>query len=406
MELYMKKVYGNQKIYLKIGLIIIAGFVFSFSIAQAKSKIYTDSKLSSSDKQSANNSAYESRHNSITKAVAKCQNAIVGINVTEVRKVEERFNNFFNDPFLQQFQQFFGQEFSGPGYTREYTVKSLGSGFLISDDGYILTNHHVAGNASKIIVTMTDGNKYDAEIVGADETSDVALLKIKGSNFPYLPLANSDNVILGEWAIAFGNPFGLFDLNAKPTVTVGVVSNVGVSFLQENRVYKNMIQTDAAVSSGNSGGPLVNSLGEVMGINTVIFSTAQSQQGAGSIGIGWAIPINRIKGIVDKLIDKKTIDRNTFSGIEVASLDSRIAKYIKSDVKEGVVVTTIYNGSPANKAGIEPGDIILQVNNTKVKKVDDYFLEISDGAVGDSFDILVLRGKDRLNKKLTLKERK
>jgi serine protease Do len=399
----MKEITKNQMIYWRMLSILLLALFFFSPYSKAKDKIYTDSMSRPQVSQDETNAIYESRHNSITKAVSKCKNAIVGINVTEVRKVEERYDDFFSDPF---FQQFFGREFSAPGYTREYTVRSLGSGFLISKDGYILTNHHVAGNATKIIVTMTDGKKYDAEIIGADEISDVALLKIKGLDFPFLPLSNSDDVILGEWAIAFGNPFGLFDLNAKPTVTVGVVSNVGVNFMQENRVYKNMIQTDAAVSSGNSGGPLVNSIGEVMGINTVIFSTAQSRQGVGSIGIGWAIPINRVKNIVDRIIEHKAIKRNTYTGMEIAALDARIAKYLKSDVSEGVVITTVFNASPAKKAGIEPGDIILQINNTKVNKLDDFFLEINDGVVGDTFNFVVLREKDTLNKKLTLTERK
>ncbi|MCL5991543.1 MAG: trypsin-like peptidase domain-containing protein, partial [Bacteroidetes bacterium] len=302
-----------------ISLLILLSFQYCNSESRESggsgNKLYTDAKNSYSVySNGSSDDIANSRHNAITKAVEECSPAIVGINVTEVYQVEYRepYNMFFDDPF---FQQFFGNQ--RRSRTREYSVQGLGSGFIISQDGYILTNHHVAGNASKIIVTTTDGKKFDAEIIGADKTSDVALLKIKGDNFPYLKLANSDDVIIGEWSIAFGNPFGLFDINTKPTITVGVVSNKNINFTQDDRVYRGMIQTDAAISSGNSGGPLVNSLGEVIGINTVIFSTAQSSRGAGSIGIGFAIPINRVKKVVDIIKDNKKINRNFNVGMEV-----------------------------------------------------------------------------------------
>ncbi len=353
----------------------------------------------------ANSNIDNSRFNAITKAVQECSPAIVGINVTEVHKVQyNTFDDLFGgDPL---FQHFFGGQNNGPKRYREYEVRGLGSGFIVSPDGFILTNHHVAGNASKVIVTTTDGKKFDAEVIGADETSDVALLKIDAKNLPFLKLANSDNVVVGEWSIAFGNPFGLFDLNAKPTVTVGVVSNMGIGFSQERRVYKNMIQTDAAISSGNSGGPLVNSLGEVIGINTVIFSTAQSRQGAGSIGIGWAIPINRVKEVYNKLKNNEKLNRNFYTGLEIRELDEQLIRYLKSDIKEGLAVTTIYQDSPAFTAGFEPGDIILEIDGKKIIRPDDFFLTIYDGVVGQKFKFVVLRGKEKVETTLQLKERK
>jgi serine protease Do len=281
-------------------------------------------------------------------------------------------------------------------------VRSLGSGFLISSDGYIVTNDHVAGNASKVVVTLTNGEKYNAEIIGSDPVSDVALLKIKGKNLPYLTFANSDEVIVGEWSIAFGNPFGLFDINARPTVTVGVVSNVGVSFSQENRIYKNMIQTDAAISSGNSGGPLLNASGEVIGVNTVIYSTSQSTQGAGSIGIGFAVPINRVKKIAEQLKENGKIDRDFNPGLIVQQIDDNIAKYFKLDKTDGVVVIEVKSGSSAEKSGIEPGDIILKVDNTSIHKDDDLVIAISDGVVGQTLKIEILRSGETLTKKMYL----
>ena len=366
-----------------------------------KAKVYSEDhsgidKIRSID--SLNQSLTGERQNAITKAVQKCSPAIVGINVTEVVKVEYQ-DPFFDDPLLRHF---FGRR--DRGYVREYEVRGLGSGFMISPDGYILTNHHVAGNASKIIVTTTDGKKYDADIIGADMVSDVAVLKIKGTEFPYLNLANSDNVIIGEWAISFGNPFGLFDLNAKPTVTVGVISNKGINFTQDNRVYKDMIQTDAAISSGNSGGPLVNALGEVIGINTIIFSTSQSNRGAGSIGIGWSIPINRVKKIVDILIKDKQINRNYVIGMEVREIDAQIARYLKLPNSDGVVVVSINRNSEADKAGIMPGDIITEINGVKVLSINDYVMVINDCVVGDNLNITLARDGKTVNTKMELKQ--
>ena len=278
----------------------------------------------------------------------------------------------------------------------------MGSGFLISPDGYILTNHHVAGDATKIVVTLTNGKKVNAKIIGSDKISDVALLKIDGDNYPYLKFANSDNVIIGEWVIAFGNPFGLFNINSKPTVTVGVVSNKGVNIFNDGRVYKGMIQTDAAISSGNSGGPLVNALGEVIGVNTIIFSTARDYQGAGSIGIGFAIPINRIKIIINKLKEKGEINRNFVTGMEVREIDDNIAKYLDSDVKDGVVIFSIQRGSPAEKAGLEPGDVILKIKDEQVNRLEDFYVELFDSEAGEKVKLEILRSNKKSIKYLYL----
>ncbi|MBS1560490.1 MAG: trypsin-like peptidase domain-containing protein [Bacteroidetes bacterium] len=344
-----------------------------------------------------------SRQNAITRSVRTCSPAIVGINVTETRQVE------YQDPFGmdQYFSQFFGQR---QPYREQYTVKGLGSGFLISSDGYIVTNDHVAGNATKIVVTMTDGKEYPAKIIGTDRTADVALLKIEASGLPSLRLANSDDVVVGEWAIAFGNPFGLFDINAKPTVTVGVVSNMGVNFTQpdergEERVYRGMLQTDAAISSGNSGGPLVNSNGEVIGMNTVIYSTAQSSRGAGSIGIGFAIPINRVKRIIDRFKSDGVINRDFWTGMVVRSIDERVAKYYGLSVKTGVIVERVINDSPADAAGIEPGDVIVEVDGLRIHRDEDVNVAILDGEVGKSIALKVRRGEAEKSVTMILKQR-
>jgi len=350
-----------------------------------------------------NNDITNSRRNAITEAVAKCSPAIVGINVTEVRQVVYS-NPFLDDPF---FRRFFGNDFGRS--VREYEVQGLGSGFIISPDGYILSNHHVAGNASKIIVTMTAGSKHEAEIIGSDMVTDVALLKIKGNNLPYLNLGSSHDIIIGEWVIAFGNPFGLFDRNAKPTVTVGVVSNNDVNLLHQdspyNRVYRNMIQTDAAISSGNSGGPLVNSLGDVIGMNTIIKTTATSRQGAGSIGIGFSIPIDRVKTIVEYLKSGKSIDRDYYTGIEPRELDDQLARYIGSKAKEGVVVFGMLNGSPAEKSGIKLGDIISEIDGFKILRLEDYLIATGDAVTGQVLNFKVMRESKELSINVKLEAR-
>ena len=327
----------------------------------------------------ANSEITGSRRNAITRAVEKVSPAVVGINVTEVREMRYRslMDQFFeDDPYFQRYmaphRRTFKQELHG-----------LGSGFIISADGYVVTNDHVAGRASKVIVTMTDGKQYDAKVIGSDPTTDVALLKIEGKNLPFIEFGNSDDVVVGEWAIALGNPFGLFDINSKPTVTVGVVSNTEVNLQpQDGRVYRGMIQTDAAISSGNSGGALVNALGQLIGMNTIIYSTAQSGMGAGSIGIGFAVPTNRLKTTVDQLKKGDGIDRNFWTGMNIQQIDDRIARYLQLQEKEGVVVVEIIPSSPAAQAGLEPGDVIKEIKGETIKSEDDAVALISDTQVG------------------------
>lgn len=343
---------------------------------------------------------YGSRQNAITKAVGKAAPAVVGINVTETKKV------VYRDPFGDDLFGLFFRRYGGGRKVREYEVKGLGSGFIISPDGYILTNHHVAGNASKIIVTTTDGEEYEAEIIGSDFTSDVALLKIEGQDLPYLDFCESDDLMIGEWAIALGNPFGLFENNAKPTVTVGVVSNSGVSFVQNDqdgvRVYPEMIQTDAAISSGNSGGPLVNALGEVIGMNTIIFSTAVDRQGSGSIGIGFSIPAKRVLEIVDEIKSNGKVERDYYTGIEIRALNRRISRQLGLDTDDGIIIFGINKNSPADLAGLDPGDLIVEIEGRKILDEEDYLLSVMDRRTGDKIEFVILRGEERLVKELIL----
>ncbi len=331
-----------------------------------------------------------SRQNAITRTVANVSPAVVGINVIEVRTVRYR-SPWGDDPFFH----FFGDQL----YTQR--VQELGSGFLISPDGYIVTNDHVAGNAKEITVTMTNGEKYKAELVGSDPVSDVALLRVSGKSFSYLRLGNSDDVIIGEWAIAFGNPFGLFDVNNRPTVTVGVISATGMNLQeQEGRVYKGMIQTDAAINSGNSGGPLVNAVGEVIGMNAVIYTPNQ-----GNIGLGFAIPINRVKEIVSQLRKSGKVEREFWTGMEVQTIDRRLARVFGMNAAQGVIVSDVQEGSPAARAGFAPGDIITSINGENVTDETSLSAVLQDAKVGDVLAVKVIRDRKPMGLSLKLEKR-
>ncbi len=330
----------------------------------------------------------DDRKNAITRAIEKVAPAIVGINVEEVREIRDPF---FDDPF---FRQFFGDEFS-----RKQLVRGLGSGFIISEDGYILTNDHVAGNATKISVSLTTGERLDAKLVGTDPVSDIALLKIDKKGLPYVTLGNSDDLIIGEWVIALGNPFGLFEINDKPTVTVGVVSATKMKVNADNkRVYKDMVQTDASINSGNSGGPLINANGEVIGINTIIFTG--SSYSSGSIGVGFAISINRVKKIMEEIKKYGKIDRSFNPGFRIQGVDEQIAKYYNLKNKSGVIVTQVYKGGSADKAGLQPEDIIIEVNGEPVRDEMDLIFAVNDSKKGDVLQLTIIRNGSE--KKLSL----
>jgi serine protease Do len=387
-----------------IVLCVCVGAVLGYSLAPKSSapKVLavgsSQSSLPFTSSQQQNNSnedVSKSRKNAITTTVEAVSPAIVGINVTEVREYQDPLTNFFgDDPF---FRQFFGNR------SIKQEVKGLGSGFIISEEGYILTNDHVAGNAKEITVTMTSGEKYPAELIGTDMISDVALLRIKGKNFPFVKLGNSDDVLIGEWAVAFGNPFGLFENIDKPIVTVGVVSAKGMNLnVDNNRSYRGLIQTDAVINAGNSGGPLVNSAGEVIGINTLIYTAGVSQA---YIGYGFAIPINRVKSIVAELEKKGKVERNFWTGMEVNVVDQRIARYFGLKKAEGVIISDIKKSSPAEHAGLKVGDIILEINGERIQNEETIIAIINDARAGDVLDLTIYRDKKSFNIKLTLEKK-
>jgi serine protease Do len=339
------------------------------------------------------------RGNAITKAIAKVSPATVGINVTEIHEqpglinIDPSFRQFFgNDPFWRQF--------IGP---QRYQVQNLGSGVVISPDGYIVTNYHVAGNAKEITVTFVGGKKLKAKLIGADPVSDVALVKVDGSDLAYANLGNSDDVIIGEWAIALGNPFGLFMINDKPTVTVGVISSTGMNLgRQGNAVYRDMIETDAAINGGNSGGPLVNSDGDVVGINTLIFTGGVSQA---FVGYGFAIPINKVKKIVAELRKKGQVTRDVYTGFEAQDVDSRVAHYFGLSEVRGIIVSDVFKNSPAEKADLRVGDIILVANGDQINSVEELAGILADANSGDVIKLKVFRERKTIDLALKLEKK-
>lgn len=334
-----------------------------------------------------------SRKTIITETVKNVSPAVVGITVKEVKQYAYQ-NPFGDDPF---FRRFFGDR----AFNKE--VAGLGSGTIISSDGYILTNDHVAGSADQITVTLSNGKHYAAERVGTDITTDICLLKIEEENLPYIPFGNSDDILIGEWVIALGNPFGLFDISDKPTVTVGVVSATKMNLTPvENRYYLDMIQTDASINQGNSGGPLVNSIGELIGMNTLIFTAGGS---GGNVGVGFAIPANKLQKIIKELKEQGVFERNFWTGLRIHSIDEGIAKYYNLNNTKGVIITEVIENSPANKAKLGAGDIILKVDDFNIDNYETLKGILQNYKTDETITLTVLRNSEQLNIKMKLERR-
>jgi serine protease Do len=273
----------------------------------------------------------------------------------------------FNDPFDQfpdEFRRrFFGQPRQQP--PRKYHQEGQGSGFIISEDGYILTNNHVVGDVDKITVELKDERTFSAKLIGTDPESEVALIKIEGDNFPVLPMGDSSKLEIGDWVIAIGNPFGLSE-----TVTVGVISAVGRNNMHI-AAYEDFIQTDAAINPGNSGGPLINLDGQVIGINTAIVS-----ESGGYMGIGFAIPINMARSIQEQLRKSGKVSRG-YMGLFAQDVDADMAEGLGLKEATGVVVATVEKGSPAERAGVKVHDVILAINGKKIKSYDAFRNEVA-----------------------------
>ena len=256
-----------------------------------------------------------------------------------------------------------------PYINESNAIKSLGSGLIYSNDGYIITNTHVIENASEIFVTLPGGQKFSAIIIGYDTLTDLALLKIDANNLKTSNLGNSDDLKIGEWVIALGNPLGLFDLSYQSTATRGIISGLNIDFgLQSHDyIYRDMIQTDAAINSGNSGGPLINMQGEVIGINTFIMTNEHSS----AIGIGFSIPINRVKDIIHDLLVYGEVKRTYTLGFKVKPMNENVQRYLNTPFLDGVVVIDVEKKSSAKNAGLQIGDIILKIDELSINSYQD-----------------------------------
>ena len=263
---------------------------------------------------------------------------------------------------------------------------SLGSGFIISSDGYIMTNNHVIEGADEIYVKMSDGQEYLAKLVGTSPEVDIAILKVMANRtFKPLKFANSDNIKIGHWAIAFGNPLGL-----NSSMTVGVIGASGRSSLGIEQV-ENFIQTDAAINQGNSGGPLLNINGDVIGVNTAIYSTT-----GGSVGLGFAIPSNLATNVKDSIIKSGRYER-PYVGISVLDLTPEIKRQRNIPYSSGIMVQQVYSGSPAAKYGLKPGDIILEINGKKVTSAGTFIGELAAKKIGETVNLKVSSGGKEKN---------
>ena len=286
------------------------------------------------------------------------------------------------------------------GQTREQVSPGIGSGFIIRDNGVIVTNAHVVQGAKSVSVMMRDGTTYTAKVLGQDETNDVAVLKIDGRNMPVAPLGDSDGLLIGEWAIAIGNPFGFVLANSEPSVTAGVISATGRNLLGSSEgagVYVDMIQTDASINPGNSGGPLVNSKGEVIGVNSSIYTPSQ-----GSVGLGFAIPINRARRVAEDLIDHGEVRRPWVGELLRAPASGANPR---EAITAGAVLRGVVPGSPAANAGLRADDEIVRAGNRNVRNSFDWEAARLSFRVGERVPLVVRRGGREINVSVTIADR-
>ncbi|MBE0462691.1 MAG: Do family serine endopeptidase [Halomonadaceae bacterium] len=309
------------------------------------------------------------------------------VNVYSSRIVERDQHPLMSDPFFQQF--FNGDDAT----THQRMLSSLGSGVIISHDGYVLTNHHVINGADEIQVALRDGRETLAEVIGTDPESDLAVLRINLEDLPVIEMADSEDVAVGDVALAIGNPFGV-----GQTVTMGIISATGRSHLGLN-AYEDFIQTDAAINPGNSGGALVNPDGALVGINTAIFSRS-----GGSQGIGFAIPANLAHSILDELVTQGRVIRG-WLGIEAQALSRELAASFGLRTPQGVIVAGVVSGGPADKAGLQPGDILLSVDGKTVLDARATMSNIASIEPGTSLPLTIVRSGERIDVTLEVGER-
>ena len=390
----MKKESHNRKTFMMFLLACLIGFFIVSVVEVLRSSFVPSGPGPDVQPASATTLADGSRPLvSFADLVERLKPTVVNISTTKtVRSGGIRSPFGGGSPFDRYFggDDFF-ERFFGDTPRREFKQRSLGSGFIISADGYIFTNNHVIERADKILVKLSDGREYKAEVIGRDAKTDLALIKIKpGNSLSVVEIGDSEKLRVGEWVIAIGNPFGL-----EQTVTAGIVSAKG-------RVigagpYDNFIQTDASINPGNSGGPLFNMDGKVIGVNTAIVAQGQ--------GIGFAIPISMAKNILPDLKSKGKVTRG-WMGISVQDVTEDIAKSLNLNQRSGALISEVFKGDPADNAGLRPGDVIMEINEKSIKDTHQLLILIASFHIGDKVRVKVLRDGQEKTFHVTVAERK
>ncbi len=362
-----------------VSLIMVAVFSSVATLAAYQYIIKPNEKTTKQAKIFTNDTQ-DTVNNNIHKVTFGSSNPLpLPTNVPDFRNVVKKTKNAVvhvrNTRYVQQYQPYYYGYREGPVYKQEGT----GSGVIISPDGYIVTNNHVIKDASELEVTLDNKKTYKAELIGTDPNSDIAVLKIDATDLPYLTFGDSDRVELGEWVLAIGNPY-----NLGTTVTAGIVSAKGRD-LKGNKRIDNFIQTDAVVNPGNSGGALLDVHGDLIGINTMIFSMNGSY-----IGYSFAIPSNIVRKIIDDILEFGSIQKGVL-GIKAAELNGEIAKKLNINETEGVYIYDIESNTGADKAGLEVGDIIIRINNVKISSMADLLGYLKTKRPGDKIEVTVIR---------------
>ncbi|MGC8739376.1 MAG: Do family serine endopeptidase [Candidatus Hydrogenedens sp.] len=380
--------------------LVFAGFVFGYYYGtnhSTKGSILELPKVSAQSNTASGIEAAKSLGEAFAQIAEKTSDGVVSISIEKEVSAMSPFQSPFDSPF-DFFFRFFDDEDMWQQPRRKQPPKpdtekkrnlpiGAGSGFIISQDGYIVTNNHVVEKADKVTVKLSDGKEYVAKKIGSDPETDVALIKIDANGLKPLALGNSDKIKVGEWVIAIGNPFGL-----EHTVTAGIVSAKGRGNL--NIVdYADFIQTDAAINPGNSGGPLINLDGEVIGMNTAIFST--NRMAPGYMGVGFAIPINMVQYVVNQLRDTGGVERG-FLGIGIQNLDPKLGEWLGVKDTQGAVVTEVQKDSPAEKAGIKKDDVIIEFNGFPVTDAPSLRNRVASTKPGSRVSLVLIRNGEKM----------
>lgn len=370
----------RQSFFNILKMLIISAFIFSVSVTYI-------SNANASKEVSQNSIDILSKIGQATAEIVEIvRPAVVNISTTRTVRLRSGFDPFFDDPF---FRRFFGEQF---GIPRERKTASLGSGVIVDSKGYILTANHVIQGAEEIRVTLSDKREFKGKIIGNDAMTDLGVIKIEAENLPTIKWGDSDKLRVGETVLAIGSPYGL-----SQTVTMGIVSavgraNVGIAD------YEDFIQTDAAINPGNSGGALVNVRGELVGINTAIFSTSGGYQ-----GIGFAVPTNMAKAVMESLISKGKVIRG-WLGVSVQPLTPELAKQFNIVDEKGVLIGDVVEGSPAEKAGLQRGDVITEYDGKKIEEPYQLRNMVASTSPGTEVELKIIRNNKKETKKLIISE--